>query len=208
MRPSARLTRSRFLWAAASSSATAGVCQPCDGDNGRMDVISEVAAFASGLGLGVANMLLRDRSARSDDRLVRAREAADGLLGPLRDLRDLARVSEHAPQPAADWADAMTGITETWDRLGHRMPRDAAHLRHSVRAAIGTYVGGPAAADLYPRLRDVEVAAHDAEWRAHAEDYVSFAVHGLQRWRDEPVGRTGRRVGVVPFDDWLVGRRW
>lgn len=173
-----------------------------------MDVISELVAFMGGLGLGVANDLLRSRGARTADRLDRARQAADDLLRPLRALRALARASANCAPAGGDWADAMTAFVDAWDRVGHRLPRDARHLRHSVRACVGEYVGGPAAADLDPRLREMPPAENHPEWRAHAEDYLEHAVHGLQSWQEQPTGRAGRRTGIAAFDDWLVGRRW
>lgn len=132
-------------------------------------------AVVSGLGHGVANMLLRDRSARSTDRAVQSREAAGGLLGPLRDLGRLARAAEHAPRTFGEWAYAMPAFADAWDRLRHRLPGGAQSsaaqrpggCRQVSRRAC---VGGPE-----PAAAGVDVAEHDAEWRAHAEDFLADA---------------------------------
>lgn len=177
-----------------------------------MEFISELAAFLGGLAVAGLTHVLTARGAVGADRLVRAREAVDALLPPLRQLRALARTSEYSAVPGEQWSDAMTAFVDAWDRFGHRLPSDARHLRHSVRACVGEYVGGPAAGDLNPLLRAVPPAQHHPEWRAHAEDYLEHAVHGLQRWQDRPTGRSGQRTGrptrIAPFDDWLTGRRW
>jgi hypothetical protein len=97
----------------------------------------------------------------------------------------------------------MTGFARAYDDVGHRLPGDWRHLRQSVRAAVGEFVGGVVMADLDKRMVEYPLATPDPEWLSHTIDYLEYVVHKMQQWQDEPLSR-GVLLG---FDAWLAPRR-
>jgi hypothetical protein len=168
-----------------------------------MDIASLVTPLGTGILLGVLGDRLALRRENGRERVSRARDAAEVLLPPLRRLRDLARDSEHDTHHPRAWSEAMTAFNRCYDDVGHRLPDGWRHLRHSVRAAVGEFVGGVAMADLDKRMVDYPLPAPDPEWRMHAVDYLEYVVRLVQQWQDEP---TSPRV-LLAFDAWLAPRR-
>jgi hypothetical protein len=177
---------------------------PAETPQWRMDVLALLGPLGSGIALGVLGDRLALRREHGRDRVSRARDAAEALLPPLRRLRDLARDSQYDEHHPRAWSEAMTGFARTYDDVGHRLPDGWRHLRQSVRAAIGEFVGGVVMADLDKRMVEYALATPDREWLSHAIDYLEYVVNRLQRWQDEPLRR---RDVLLDFDAWLAPRR-
>ncbi len=97
----------------------------------------------------------------------------------------------------------MNELARVYDDVGHRLPEDWHHLRRSVRAAVGEFVGGPAMSDLDRRMADHPLVPPDPEWLSHAVDYLEYVVQKVQQWEDEPL----RDRVLLDFDAWLAPRR-
>lgn len=163
---------------------------------------SEWFSYAATLLAGVLGDRLVVRRQRATKREEHAQDAAALLIPAVKELRRLVRESDHQAQPSQAWTAAWLAFTDAYDDVGHRLPDGWRHLERSVRAAIGTFVGGIAASDSDTRMRDYAVAPHDEEWRRNADDYLDYALHSLRTWNDEPA-RTGRAKPLLAFDPWL-----
>ncbi len=168
-----------------------------------MDILALIAPLGAGVLLGVLGDRLALRREYGRDRLARSRDAAQALLPPLRRLRGLARDSQHDEHHPRAWSEGITEFARCYDDVGHRLPEGWRHLRHSVRAAVGEFVGGVVMADLDKRMVDYPLAAPDPEWCTHAVDYLEYVVRLVQQWQDEP----NRRRVLLGFDEWLAPRR-
>lgn len=196
----------KTILVASTDGRTRGDCYGivCGGPhNEAVDILTLVGPLGTGVLLGVLGDRLALRRENGRDRLARARDAAQALLPPLRRLRDLARDSQHETHHPRVWSEAIAAFARCCDDVGHRLPDNWRHLRQSVRAAVGEFVGGVAMADLDKRMVDYPLAAPDPEWLMHAVDYLEYVVRLVQQWQDEP---SHRRV-LLGFDAWLAPRR-
>jgi hypothetical protein len=123
----------------------------------------------------------------------------------LTDLRNLCRRGEQAP--VSQWVEGITAAFAAVDDAAFVTPRGWAHLKRSLRAAIGEATS-LAFADRY-RSDFAQLFKIEPTWLAFAEEYLDHAVHGVGTWRELHSNSEAGKVRVLDYDTWLrVTRRY
>lgn len=166
-----------------------------------MDLIELVKALlgpaVSGvIGFASATMVYRRKELRS-----RRSDAVDAIVPPLDVVRRLVR---HADLYAdgREWTAAAADALDAVEAQAHRLPPRWRHLRHSVRAAIGTLTGMPGWADRLPPGTEASLLPYCSLWADHAESYLTYSIRALREWKDGAQGWP-RPTALLDFDTWL-----
>lgn len=170
-------------------------------DSADMEILVSAASglIAALLGAYVSWRLSTRTLVANEARAIKREVAAD-LSAPLRDLRTLARMWGRVETKQDSVSSAFNAWADAIDRRAHLLPPGWAHLRRSIRAAVGTIFGGVAFSDIRPNERDTELSEPDFLWQDFADDYLTYIIDGLARWGH------GQQVPkrIHDFDTWLT----
>lgn len=86
-------------------------------------------------------------------------------------------------------AGAIRRFDQAWQKWQHELPEGSAHLRGSIRAAMGNCFGGPAPAGIDPRCESLPQSAFDPYWWNLLTSYLDHVRIRFSRWlpRNDPV---------------------
>lgn len=147
---------------------------------------------------GVVSFAVARSSTRYDYLLARRARAAENLAPHLYGLQDLVIVAHPGVVSGREFSDTMVEWNRAWKTFRVGLPRGWGHIDRSARAAIGEFVGVPAAAAYDRRVWDEPLAEYDWAWQTNAESYLGHLAGCVARCDER------RPPKPQCFDEWLA----